>query len=204
MRFHFCARGSPDRSGDGEAAAIAMLEAMTSSWIPDFVRCPACFASMGDAAGDRLECSASDCGALYPVYAGVPWLFRDVDGSRSQWADKLSLFRQEIAEERAGYETAQEAAVDLDSVRTRLARQAEGLGRLEAQVLELLSPFELAAANRPEGLPSDRIPSAQHVTSCLETAFRDWCWGEAEIDETRRLMVHWSRREKLPLAEHLY
>jgi hypothetical protein len=35
----------------------------------------------------------------------------------------------------------------------------------------------------------DGIPSQQHVTSYLETAFRDWVWGENEIRETAEAVL---------------
>jgi len=169
-----------------------MLRAMTLSSILDFVRCPACFSALEESGDASLRCVGIACEAVYPVYpvgTGLPWLFRDVEGSRSQWADKVALFREEMARERSGYEAALETSVALESVRTRLSRQAEGVGRLEAQVLDVLVPFEFASANRASGLPVDRIPSPQHVTSYLETAFRDWCWGESEVEETERLLT---------------
>ncbi|MCP4905289.1 MAG: hypothetical protein GY910_09940 [bacterium] len=33
-------------------------------------------------------------------------------------------------------------------------------------------------------LPAERLPRRQHVSSDLDTAFRDWYWGEKEIQET--------------------
>jgi len=166
-----------------------MLRVMTSASILDLVRCPACFSALEEGGDDSFRCAGAECEAVYPSYAGLPWLFRDVEGSRSQWADKVSLFRQEMARDRSEYEAALETSVALESVRTRLSRQVEGVGRLEAQILALLAPFDFASATRSEGLPTDRIPSPQHVASYLETAFRDWCWGESEVEEAERLVT---------------
>ena len=155
-----------------------------SSDFAELVRCPACGA--GISAGDAsLDCPS--CGAVYPIHAGIPWLYRDVAGSRSQWAAKLQRFRTELLADLDDLDAAVARDDLVDSTRERLSRQRSGLERFGEQVMTLLAPFAFEHGEAGAVLPTDRIPSAQHVTSYLETAHRDWGWGQAEIDETLAL-----------------
>ena len=152
----------------------------------EIIRCPACHARLVAAAPERLECS--ECEAVYPVYDGTPWLYRDVAGSRAQWAAKLQQFRTELLEDHVELEAAGHAEGLLPATRDRLARQKAGLVRLGEQVFGLLECFALAHSEAGGALPRERIPSQQHVSSYLETVFRDWCWGDEEVRETLAML----------------
>lgn len=155
-----------------------------SSDLVELVRCPACGGrpSAGEAS---LDCVS--CGAVYPVHAGIPWLYRDVAGSRAQWTAKLQRFRTELLADLDELDAGLARDDLVDSTRERLARQRAGLERFGEQVMTLLAPFAFEHGEAGAVLPTDRIPSAQHVTSYLDTAHRDWAWGQAEVDETMAL-----------------
>jgi uncharacterized protein YbaR (Trm112 family)/SAM-dependent methyltransferase len=161
----------------------AILDAMqeASDWL-EIVCCPSCHARLRRAASERLECS--ECAAAYPVFDGIPWLYRDVAGSRAQWAAKLQKFRAELLADRAELDSALHATDLLPATRDRLERQKLGLERLGQQIFGLLELFGFAHSEAGGSLPKDRIPSGQHITSYLETVYRDWCWGGEEIRET--------------------
>lgn len=144
--------------------------------------CPACLSALREPDPGRLDCSG--CEAVYPVFDGIPWLYRDVVGSRAQWAAKLQQFRSELLADHAALEAAAKASDLLPSTRERLERQTAGLAGFGEQVFGLLEPFVFAHAEAGSALPRERIPSQQHVTSYLETVFRDWCWGEDEVAQT--------------------
>lgn len=163
-----------------------MLVRMTSPALFDFVRCPACYGAFGELTPEFARCD--QCDVRYPIGDGLPWLFRDVEGSRAQWAAKLQQFRSEILSDLSELEAAAERASPLPSIQTRLSAQHEGLTRLGEQVFQLLESFALSHNEAGAGLPKDRIPTGQHVTSYLETAFRDWCWGDPEILDTMTLV----------------
>lgn len=146
------------------------------------LRCPQCLCSLREIATDRIECS--ECDAVYPVFDGIPWLYRDVAGSRAQWAAKLQQFRMDLLAEHALLEAAVKEEGLLPATRRRLAQQTAGLLRQGEQVFGLLEPFGFSHSEAGGVLPRERIPSQQHVTSYLETAFRDWCWGEEEVEQT--------------------
>lgn len=147
----------------------------------DLVRCPACRSRLR-ASADAFDCEA--CDTRYPVQGGVPWLYRDVAGARAQWAAKLQYFRSELLAELEALDAAQAREDLLPSTRERLTRQRAGQERFGQEVLALLEPFALSHSEVGAGLPAERIPSAQHVTSYLETAYRDWAWGRGEIQQT--------------------
>jgi uncharacterized protein YbaR (Trm112 family) len=141
-----------------------------SSDFVELVRCPACGAS-ASAGEASLDCTS--CGAVYPIHAGIPWLYRDVAGSRAQWAAKLQRFRTELLADLDELEAALAREDLVDSTRERLARQRAGLERFGEQVMTLLAPFAFEHGEAGAVLPADRIPSAQHVTSYLDTAYRN-------------------------------
>lgn len=150
----------------------------------DLVRCPACGSHL--AAGEAsLDCTS--CDVAHPIHAGIPWLYRDVAGSRAQWAAKLQRFRTELLADLDELDAALARGDLVDSTRERLSRQRAGLERFGEQMMSLLAPFAFEHGEAGATLPADRIPSAQHVTSYLDTAYRDWAWGQAEIDETMAL-----------------
>lgn len=165
-----------------------MLGAMTAPpALLDLVRCPACHGALEAADDAALRCAA--CALDFPVQAGVPWLFRDVEGARAQWAAKLQRFRRGLLTELEALDRALERDDVVASTRERLRRQRAGREAFGEQVFALLAPFALREGEAGATLPRDRIPSGQHVTSYLETAHRDWRWGEPELEATRRLIA---------------
>ncbi len=170
---------------------MAELEAVL-----DLLRCPACHAELVIDGASALVCSDRECGAQYPVAGDLPWLYRDVAGSRAQWAAKLQHFRAARLAEWTELDASLACEDLLDSTRERLTRQRAGAERLAEQLFGLLAPFGFSQAEAggggsadPATMLQDRIPSAQHVTSYLETAFRDWVWGDAELRETLDLAM---------------
>lgn len=160
----------------------------------DLLRCPACLGTLSLEGSDALACGGDACGARYPIAGGLPWLYRDVPGSRAQWAAKLQHFRATTLGELESLDASLARDDLLDTTRERLRRQRAGVERQAEQVFALLEPFAFSQAEAGGGgtaeaatMLKDRIPSAQHVTSYLETAHRDWAWGESEVRETMAL-----------------
>lgn len=160
-------------------------ESLQSGWSTTLC-CPACLGSLRAAATDRIECV--ECAAGYPVFDGIPWLYRDVAGSRAQWAAKLQQFRTDLLADHAALEVAAGSTDLLPATRERLRLRTAGLAGFGQQVFELLEPFAFAHGEAGSALPRERIPSQQHVTSYLETVFRDWCWGGEELDRTLAML----------------
>ena len=158
----------------------------SSPALNEILCCPDCQRDLRQPTPDRLECSA--CEAEYPVYDGIPWLYRDVAGSRAQWAAKLQLFRNDLLAEHAEIEEALANGALLTATRERLTRHKAGLERMGEQVFGLLEVFAFAHSEAGGAIPKDRIPSQQHVSSYLETVFRDWCWGEREVAQTLQML----------------
>jgi SAM-dependent methyltransferase/uncharacterized protein YbaR (Trm112 family) len=147
--------------------------------LPPMARCPRCGGALESGDDDSIVCGG--CRTVHPVFDGIPWLYRDVAGSRSQWASKLQQLQGEIRGELELLDRAAASGDRMESTLDRLQRLRSGTERLGRQVFSLLEPFAFAFSEITPGLPRDRIPSRQHFSSYLETAFRDWCWGEDEI-----------------------
>lgn len=158
--------------------------------LPKNVRCPACAATL-EAVAEEYECSA--CRARYPVHAGIPWLFRDVASSRSQWSAKQRRFETCAENDLSAWQEALRRSDLLGTTRCRLERAIEGTRARVHEVRGLLDPFVLAGEAPRAELPKDRIPSPQHFGSYFDTIFRDWAWGEEEVVATTELV-----RSQLP------
>ena len=148
--------------------------------------CPRCAAYLAQPREGELRCTGCDC--AYPIYAGIPWLFRDLESSRAQWANKQQLLAATLGGRIQQLEAALEAADLMRTTRLRLERTLEGVREQRAQIFGLLEPFALAEETPDPALPRDRIPSKQHYGSYFDTVFRDWVWGGSEIERTMRLL----------------
>ncbi|MGH0036629.1 MAG: PqqD family peptide modification chaperone [Myxococcota bacterium] len=146
---------------------------------PDILRCPGCRGALRDGAGGALACDS--CGASHPVHDGIPWLFRNGASARAQWSAKLQHHVASVEQEIRQLASASQGSSWLPGTAQRLERLRAGKRAQLSRVVELLAPFGLDEAAPESGLPEDRIPSVQHLGSYLDTAFRDWCWGEAEV-----------------------
>jgi len=151
----------------------------------DIVRCPKCGNSMTEDS-DALTCTG--CSAGYPLYGGTPWLYRDVASSRSQWADKLQHFDATTNSEVEQLKAALQQPDLMASTKERVESLIEGKKKLVAEIHSLLESFELEKTEAARRLPRDRIPSKQHLSSYLETIFRDWVWGDEEVQESMALV----------------
>ena len=154
--------------------------------LPEKLRCPGCGDNLGADSASRLDCAG--CSSTYPVFDGIPWLYRDVASSRAQWAGKLQLLRDELTSEMASLDGLLARDDLMATTAERIARLRAGTERLGTRIFELLAPFAFASSEVEERLPRDRIPSKQHFSSYLETVYRDWCWGEGEIEAARELI----------------
>lgn len=146
---------------------------------PDIFRCPGCQASL-DTSGPDWRCQG--CHEIFPLCDGIPWLYRDVASSRAQWASKLQLLRATQGSRIKEMQTSLTGNGLLPATRARLERLVRALESQLDQLLELLGVFELDSVSLEVSLPRDRIPSQQHFGSYFETIFRDWAWGESEVE----------------------
>jgi uncharacterized protein YbaR (Trm112 family) len=175
----------PASGPGGRAATLSRMSLPLV--LPEFICCPGCQGSLEAVGLERLDCA--ECASVYPVFDGTPWLYRDVSGSRAQWAGKLQQFRMELLAEHGQLEMSAKEKDLLASTRERLSRQKAGLERLGQQIFGLLECFGFSHSEAGGVIPADRIPSQQHVSSYLETVFRDWCWGNDEVRETLAQIV---------------
>lgn len=155
--------------------------------LPDLVRCSKCGDGLTQDSEEILSCTG--CSAKYPLYAGIPWLYRDAASSRSQWADKWQQLEVSTGNDVEQLQEALRAPDLMISTQRRIESLIEGKRKLTVQIRSLLEPFELTKVEAATRLPRDRIPSKQHFSSYLDTIFRDWAWGEEEVGESVALLA---------------
>ncbi|MBJ20243.1 MAG: hypothetical protein CL933_12605 [Deltaproteobacteria bacterium] len=151
----------------------------------EIVRCPGCHARLEALAGAGLRCS--ECEAVYPVFDGMPWLYRDVPGSCVQWAGTLQLFRSELLADHAKLEAAEQVQGLLPATRDRLARQRAGLERWGRQVFELLECFASSTPRRAGHCPRS---ASRGGSTCRAISTRPFGIG---IGAKRKFRRPWTR-----------
>ncbi len=117
----------------------------------DKMRCPNCRGALAEQSGGALSCGS--CGADYPVYDGIPWLYRDVASSRAQWAAKLVHFQATLSSDIGQVQKTLKRPDLMPSTRKRLKSLLRGYNSRTSEVQELLSPFDLAAPDSDSTLP---------------------------------------------------
>lgn len=141
---------------------------------------------------DRAGMLCVRCGAGYPVFGGVPWLFREPQAALAEWRARLAL---QLAE----YETAaRECRAGLSaegkpaSTRARLDRLAFAYADQAMRLRQLLAPWRFAEGDAPgrETLQALRtqLPASQGLSSYYVNVHRDYAWGEAENAATLELL----------------
>ena len=150
----------------------------------------------------------------FPNDLGIPWIYRSPELQISQWKNKI----QNVANyytERSKLTQNELRGVDLlKSTQTRLSE-------LEKAYLDSANKFnELAGqftTHEPVGLTEksffEKVPRQQTVMAYHQTLFRDWAWGQKEIEiqlshikdyfkNTQKLLVLGAGACGLPIALH--
>ena len=157
------------------------------SRVLDILRCPNCLRELAEETATALRCRG--CNRCYPVCAGIPWVYRDVESSRAQWSGKRQLLEASLGGRIEQLGAALQTEGLMVTTRRRLERLRAAAESQLREILELLEPFDLAENPTEGALPRDRIPSKQHFESYFDTIFRDWAWGAEETRQSLDLVT---------------
>ncbi len=162
------------------------------------VGCPRCDGRPLDLAAEPPRCSA--CGTAYPPVGDLPCLMPDPRLWRAVWIHRLADFTAET--ERSLQQWRAEAAGAEALPRTR-ARVEAVVAACEQQRLEVQRLFQDVTGGERQLLPA--APGAGGADELLrfgENVFRDWAWGQAEVDATRAVVQRMVRQPLGRLAAY--
>lgn len=151
-----------------------------SSDVLDLLRCPRCSTALRGTTLEVLNCT--QCGARFPLVAGIPWLFADPGAALSEWRQRLQFLVQHLEAE-AARTRAELDKPDLRApTRSRLKLLAHGYQDQARRLQALLAPLMGSSSTSLEAHLAlrTRLPSSQGLTSYYSNIHRDWAWGEAE------------------------
>lgn len=111
----------------------------------------------------------------YPIFDGIPWLFKEPEYSFLEWSTKIeSYFKEEEL-----YIRHLQSMVDLNSsklTRKRLSQILDAKSKNLKVMTKTLEPFS----------GHQQVPvthSTQQIHSYFQLIFRDWCWDSKENEE---------------------
>ena len=140
--------------------------------------CPVCGGRL--VPGESVGCA--QCGARYPLVAGIPWLAAPADDTLGAWRTQLRAHVSALGTQSALYR-ASAGTASTPLARERLGRLADACADHARRLSELLAPLGVAAASAaPEAYRAvgSALPPGQTLTSYYANLHRDWCWGAAE------------------------
>ena len=142
--------------------------------------CPRCDGQALEAGDGQLLCAR--CGTRYPSVGSIPCLVPDPALWRATWLHRLAAFVAETDRSVEGWRA--EAARPGVLPRTR-ARVEAVIAACHQQRLEVQRLFEDLTRGERQLLPTALEPDAGALLRLEENVFRDWDWGQAEVDATR-------------------
>lgn len=153
---------------------------------PMSLACPRCSRELVSEADIGLRCEA--CSKRYPYLDGVACLTPDPEMWRAKWRGRLDGYAEVLGDRVEGLRAEAAQRGLLPRTRARVWRVAEALVherkviRDFAELLGEPSPAEKPSSNLPiQLLEADK----QAVIECDEHVFRDWVWGQEEVDRLR-------------------
>ena len=158
---------------------MAFSPAMTAA-----LTCPHCADQPLELVANSLLCRR--CGKRYPFVGTIPCLVPDPPLWRSLWLTRLAEFVADTAATLAGWRAEAEAA-PLPRTRARVERVIAACQEQRAFVQAL---FEDLEDGEPRLLPTRPEAGDNPVLEFSENLFRDWVWGEKELEQTLALVTN--------------
>ena len=125
----------------------------------------------------------------HPKISGIPWVYRDPVGSLAHWNKKIgdvflygSQQIQKIDKQSLTVELLPSTKQRLELLKTAYAKQHE--------CLKAILPPELLKGATPNDLISlDRVPKQQSAMAYYATIFRDWVWGQSQVEQYAKYLI---------------
>lgn len=150
----------------------------------DEAGCPACDGRPLTEADGQLRCDA--CGRVYPFVGGIACLMPDPALWRATWINRLAEFTAETEHSLRQWRLEAAAPGTLPRTRARIEAVIAGCEQQRSEVHRL---FQEVTGGEPQRLPtSPEAGAAGGLLRFEENVFRDWAWGDAEVNATRAIV----------------
>ena len=160
---------------------------MTEDDLCALFACPRCDSRLLDQ-GDRLTCTG--CKTVFPKLASVPFLFAEPGVALDEWRSRYHSRLRELEHETAQVAAARESA-ESDTTTARLDTLHAALEAHRAELTDVLAPLDvtrLTADHSTYLALRTRLPSDQGLDTYYANLHRDWCWGDAENEQSAALL----------------
>jgi hypothetical protein len=145
--------------------------------------CPRCGGLALDASSDAFGCAR--CGTAFPLVGAIPCLMPDPALWRATWIRRLAEFVGETDRSVAQWRAQAGAPGVLPRTRARVEAVIAGCEQQRAEVQRL---FQDLTRGEQQLLPVGVEPDGGALLQLAENVFRDWAWGQAEVDATRAIV----------------
>ncbi len=151
--------------------------------------CPRCDRAL-TASAAAWACPA--CRVEFPLLDDLPCLFAEPAYALAEWRSRFALQLRELEHDAARAEHALANETRSALTRERLAGLREACLAQAQQLRELLAPLDVpgsTAARETYLALRTRLPPGQGLLSYAANVHRDWCWGAAENQASRDLVL---------------
>jgi hypothetical protein len=145
--------------------------------------CPRCAEGALELVANSLRCGR--CQTRYPFIGTIPCLMEDFALWRSLWLGRLAEF---VSDTEATLQTWRAELDGAATARTR-ARMERVIAACEDQRRSVELFFEELQPGERQLLPTRPESASNPVLELSENLFRDWVWGEKELELTRGLLA---------------
>ncbi len=122
----------------------------------------------------------------FETFQGLPWLFDAAKAHKIQWQGKLNYYNS-LLDQKIQFLPIQINNTADEITKIRLTTLYKGLVKQKSLVEALLPELKTQQDALLEAI-QDRIPSSQFIGKYINNIFRDWAWGEKEIEAA---VKHW-------------
>jgi hypothetical protein len=116
----------------------------------------------------------------YETLQGLPWLFENSLAHKIQWQAKLNYYYSLLDRKIITLNSEMNKSSN-EKTKNRLSQLLAGLENQRQLVAQILPELKAYPDSLSEAV-KDRVPSAQFVGKYINNIFRDWAWGEQEIE----------------------
>lgn len=150
----------------------------------DDLACPSCKENSLEQSKHGLKCGA--CSLQFPNFDGLLWLFSSPNGALAEWKNQISYYCGKLDKEANSLEHLRANKESASLTAKRISQLEDGKRKQIRYIEDLLASFIQRNSAPPEFHEAlkNKLPLGQNILSYYDNIFRDWVWGEKEIESS--------------------
>ncbi|RME17339.1 MAG: hypothetical protein D6797_02680 [Bdellovibrio sp.] len=158
---------------------------MLKKVLSQFSHCPLCFQEL-KLEPSKIHCSNCDYESFY--IQDIPWLFKHPQKELLYWKQKSQNLNQYFLNLENQTETERQNTQNLKTTNTRLEKLKEAYQQNRKTLQEILNPLWEKEQDSSSFPLLSETSLGQEVNAYYANIFRDWVWGEKEIQRQKELL----------------